>query len=278
MGASGAVPTVRSHHVRVRSDHHQQTASRRESLLAALAPIVLTFAVPRAGAAAPADDAAPDVFAARAASVVAVCSQPSGPGAQEAIVIASGVVWDTAGHIVTAYSPVNASLRQQQSVQIAIADDGGATLYSATVVAREPSLDLIVLKVQLLPGEADILRPVQVAASGALRVGQSLFLVGSTERGARTLTAGVLSATGRTLPAPNGQQIRGALQTDADLTALGLGGALLDSGGSLVGVPTTTYSLAGAGRSSGVNFAVPSDVLLAAVPKLIAYGNVAGRR
>lgn len=200
--------------------------------------------------------------------------------AEDFTILASGVVWDTRGHVVTAYSPVNPSFRQQQKVAVvAMRPDGSLAICPATAIAREPSLDLIVLQVDALAENANsVLQPAPLASSSQLRIGQDLLLLGSTPQGRRTLSVGVLSATGRSIPAPNGQQIRGTLQTDADVTALGLGGALLDSSGRLAGIPTTSYSRPGTGRSSGVNFALPSDLLVDAVPKLIAYGNLVGRR
>ena len=149
----------------------------------------------------------------------------------------------------------------------------------ASLVAREPSLELIVLRLEQPPAAPlPALLPATFTASAALRVGQDALLVGSTAEGGRTLSAGVVSAKGRSLPAPNGQPIRGCLQTDAELGALGLGGALVDSGGRVVGMPVVAYTAPGSGRSSGVNFALPSDALLEAVPRLIAYGSVSGRR
>lgn len=87
-----------------------------------------------------------------------------------------------------------------------------------------------------------------------------------------------MSATGRTVPASNNQPIPGALQTDADVTAQSLGGALLDSGGRLIGMPVVSYAKPGVARSSGVNFALPADLLRDVVPRLIVYGAAAPRR
>ena len=154
------------------------------------------------------------------------------------------------------------------------------------IASREPSLDLIVIQVDfssLSSGDGgdggDSIIPITLSGrSPAPKVGEDVFLIGSTAEGGRTIGQGVLSATGRSIPAPNGQAIRGALQTDVDITKLGLGGALLDSSGGLIGIPTVSYAKPGAERSSGVNFAISRDTLLDAVPKMIAYGNVAGRR
>lgn len=81
----------------------------------------------------------------------------------------------------------------------------------------------------------------------------------------------MVSGLGRVIPASNNQAIPGVLQTDAEVTQQSLGGALLDSGGRLVGMPVVSYVKPGTGRSSGVNFALPADLLLDVVPRLIVY-------
>lgn len=68
------------------------------------------------------------------------------------------------------------------------------------------------------------------------------------------------------------------LQTDADVNPTTLGGALLDSAGRLVGMPVVSYSSKASYRSSGVNFALPADLLRTVVPQLIVYRSAAARR
>ena len=67
------------------------------------------------------------------------------------------------------------------------------------------------------------------------------------------------------------------LQTDAPINGGSSGGALLDSGGRLVGISTATFGRKGSGRGSGVNFALPADLVFDIVPKLIVYGNASGK-
>lgn len=67
------------------------------------------------------------------------------------------------------------------------------------------------------------------------------------------------------------------LQTDAPISGGSSGGALLDSGGRLVGISTATFGRKGSGRGSGVNFALPADLVVDIVPKLIVYGNASGK-
>lgn len=67
------------------------------------------------------------------------------------------------------------------------------------------------------------------------------------------------------------------LQTDASINAGNSGGPLLDSFARLVGVSTASFTRAGSGRGSGVNFALPADLVREIVPNLIVYGTAAGR-
>lgn len=153
------------------------------------------------------------------------------------------------------------------------APDGTTLTFSATVTARDPSHELAILTLS-----APTLTPIPIARSSSARIGQDLYLVGSTEAGGRRFTKGVLSAKGRKVPVSNGQTVGGFLQTDVDLERCSLGGALVDSGGRLVGVPVASFQPPGSPVNAGVNFALGSDVLLQVVPNLIAYGNATGRR
>ncbi|CAI5952128.1 unnamed protein product [Closterium sp. NIES-64] len=82
----------------------------------------------------------------------------------------------------------------------------------------------------------------------------------------------VISGLGREIPAPTGAAIRGAIQTDAAINAGNSGGPLLDSFGRIIGVNTATFTRSGSGSSSGVNFAIPVDMVRRVVPRLIVYG------
>jgi S1-C subfamily serine protease len=256
--------------------------NRRELLLASGALLTSILSFPqRSFAASEAESPAFDIAAKPAFDLVGTVGFLTG---DNFTALASGVIWTPQGHVVTAYSPVNAALRQDKALVIALqTQSSGIVDYAPvkSITAREPSLDLIVLQADLntLESENTSNSTLIVARSGDLKIGQDVFLIGSAPDGSRTLSAGVLSATGRSIPAPNGQAIRNALQTDVNVgNGINLGGALVDSKGHLIGIPTVSYSKPGTSRSSGVNFAVGSDTLIDAVPKLIAYGNLSGKR
>ncbi|CAI6000792.1 unnamed protein product [Closterium sp. NIES-64] len=210
--------------------------------------------------------------------------------------IGSGFVWDEYGHIVTNYHVVaklatDTSGRQACRVSL-LAPTGAMQTYAATLVGTDPSRDLAVLKVDLsqpVPAAADtgaaadgavavaapaapMLYPIPVGSSSDLRVGQSCFAIGNPYGLQHTLTAGVISGLGREIPAPTGAAIRGAIQTDAAINAGNSGGPLLDSFGRIIGVNTATFTRSGSGSSSGVNFAIPVDMVRRVVPRLIVYG------
>ena len=67
------------------------------------------------------------------------------------------------------------------------------------------------------------------------------------------------------------------VQTDASINAGNSGGALLDSSARLIGINTATFTRQGSGRGSGVNFALPVDLLMTIVPNLIITGNANGK-
>lgn len=185
----------------------------------------------------------------------------------------SGFVWDKFGHIVTNYHVVSALATDNSGLQrckVNLVDVKGNGIYKeAKIVGFDPEYDLAVLKVEL---EGQELKPIVFGASRNVRVGQSCYAIGNPFGYEKTLTAGVISGLGREIPSPNGRAIRGAIQTDAAISAGNSGGPLVDSYGHVIGVNTATFTRKGTGMSSGVNFAIPIDTVVRTVPYLIVYG------
>ncbi|KAL4437143.1 hypothetical protein ABPG75_004282 [Micractinium tetrahymenae] len=154
------------------------------------------------------------------------------------------------------------------------AADGSTRELPASIYAKDPSHELIILQVEPPPAG---LVPLQLGSSAGLRAGQDAILLGALPSGGPVVSTGVVSAVNRVVPSSNNQPLQ-ALQTDADVTAQTLGGALLDSGGRVIGMPVLSYSSKASARSSGVNFALPADVLREVVPRLIVYRSAADRR
>ena len=128
------------------------------------------------------------------------------------------------------------------------------TTWDAELIGIEPNKDLAILKIKAPDTK---LKPIPVASSHDLRVGQSVFAIGNPFGLDQTLTTGVISALGREIQSIGGRPIRGVIQTDAAINPGNSGGPLLDSNGRLIGVNTMIYSPSGA--SAGIGFSIPAD-------------------
>ena len=177
----------------------------------------------------------------------------------------SGFVIDTRGHIVTNDHVVE----EADAVQVVFSD---GTVADAQVLGRDPYSDLAVIRVDV-PSER--LVPLELGDSSTLRVGQRVVAIGNPFGLDGTMTVGIVSALGRTLPA---QVIQGngrfsnpeIIQTDAAINPGNSGGPLLDTRGRVVGVNTAIRSVMGV--NSGVGFAVPVNTVKRIVPYLIEEG------
>ena len=132
--------------------------------------------------------------------------------------------------------------------------------------ATDPLSDLAVLR-----AEADDLPPVVSATPRALRVGQLVVAIGNPHGFAGSVTAGVVSALGRSLPSRSGTAVRmidNVIQTDAALNPGNSGGALADSAGQLVGINTAVAGV-------GLGLAVPiNDATRKLIGDLMTRGRV----
>ena len=174
----------------------------------------------------------------------------------------SGFIWDREGHIVTNYHVIEKADR----AQVTLSDQ---TTWDAELIGIEPNKDLAILKIKAPDTK---LKPIPVASSHDLRVGQSVFAIGNPFGLDQTLTTGVISALGREIQSIGGRPIRGVIQTDAAINPGNSGGPLLDSSGRLIGVNTMIYSPSGA--SAGIGFSIPADEVNWVVPDIIQYGEV----
>ena len=179
----------------------------------------------------------------------------------------SGFVYDENGHIVTNNHVVVGA------TEIVVTFADGSQL-DARVVGTAPDSDLAVIKVNAQRGE---LRPLPLGDSNKLRVGQIVVAIGSPFGLENTLTTGIVSGLDRLFPgaqAPGGgtYNIPNIIQTDAAINPGNSGGPLLDLHGAVIGVNTAIESPVRG--SSGVGFAVPSNVVAVVVPQLINSGEV----
>jgi S1-C subfamily serine protease len=175
--------------------------------------------------------------------------------------IGSGFIIDLEGHVVTNNHVATAS----DEVLVNLADE---RTVPAEVIGADPGSDLAVLKIDVPPEELTV---VQLGESSALRVGQRAIAIGNPFGLERTITTGVISSLGRTLPRDDSDfQLAQVLQTDAAINPGNSGGPLLDSQGRVIGVNTAIRSLTGV--NSGVGFAIPVDIVSRVVPELITHG------
>ncbi|HEX2979934.1 MAG TPA: trypsin-like peptidase domain-containing protein [Anaerolineaceae bacterium] len=182
--------------------------------------------------------------------------------------LGSGFVWDKEGHIVTN----NHVVADADKVTVTFSD--GLTV-PGKIVAQDPYSDLAVVKVDV---DAGRLHPVQVADSGSLKVGQAAIAIGNPFGLEGTMTFGIISALGRSLPVNENTtstanyQIPDVIQTDAPINPGNSGGVLVNDLGQLVGVTAAIES--SSGSSAGIGFAIPSNIVEKVVPSLIDKGAV----
>jgi len=201
------------------------------------------------GGPAPATDAG-RVYAAVADGVVAV--QVGGASG-------TGFVIDNRGTIVTNAHVVG------ESTSATVRRGDSRSAIAADVLGTDPSSDLAVLRAD--PSRLGTPRPLALANSDAVRVGDDVVAVGHPFGLDRTATAGIVSGLGREIEAPNGFSIDEVIQTDAAINPGNSGGPLVDMRGRVVGV-NSQIATAGAGGNVGVGFAVPANTVRDVVPRL----------
>jgi S1-C subfamily serine protease len=210
-------------------------------------------------------DAAPAVVVISATETQHVPATFSSPATSEKLQIGgSGFVVDATGDIVTNDHVV------QGANDVRVGFSGGAT-YPAKIVGTDASTDLAVIRVR---APASALRPLVLADSNQVHVGDPVYAIGNPFGLDRTMTAGIVSATGRDISAPNGIGIPNAIQTDAPINHGNSGGPLLDASGRVVGINDQIES-GGTDGNVGVGFSIASSTAKAIIPQLIARGRAA---
>ncbi len=172
--------------------------------------------------------------------------------------IGSAVIVSPEGILLTN----NHVVEQADEIDVRLADGREAR---AQVVGTDPETDLAVLRITL-----DKLPAITLGRSQDLRVGDALLAIGNPFNVGQTVTAGIVSALGRT-----GLQLstfESFIQTDAAINPGNSGGALVDVRGHLVGINTAIYSRTGG--SNGIGFAVPVDVAQRVMEGLLRDGVV----
>ncbi len=175
----------------------------------------------------------------------------------------TGFIVEGSGRIVTNAHVVGTAT----NVQVVLEQHGSKPI-PATVIGRDESSDLAVLKVD--PAAIRGRPALPLADSDKVNVGDLAVAIGFPLGLDRTVTAGIISGVGREITAPNNFQIDKVLQTDAPINPGNSGGPLLDARGRVVGVNSQIATAGGGGGNVGIGFAVPSNALRDVVPKLSA--------
>jgi 2-alkenal reductase len=192
--------------------------------------------------------------------------------------LGTGFVYDTQGHIVTNDHVVQGA----QNNKVEVDFNSGLKVYG-TVVGTDPDSDLAIIKVDVPASE---LHPLAIGDSDALKIGQTVIAIGNPFGENGTMTVGVVSGLSRTVsslhavPGSSGQTFSAGdfIQTDAAINAGNSGGPLLNLNDQVVGIvesdATNSFTPTGGPISSGVGFAVASNMLKRVAPLLISNGKV----
>ena len=169
----------------------------------------------------------------------------------------SGVVISSDGHVLTNSHVVHGST----AITVSLTD---GRQFPASVLGDDPATDLALVRV-----DAPALPTARLGQSARVRVGQMVIAIGNPFGFHSTVSAGVVSAIGRSLRSTAGRLIDNIIQTDVALNPGNSGGPLVDSRGRVVGINTAIFAMA-----QGISFAVPIDTAAWVIPQLLARGRV----
>src|SRR5262245_58722258 len=179
------------------------------------------------------------------------------PPREEGRSTGSGVIVDAQGYILTN----NHVVENAGEVEVRLSDD---RKFKATIVGRDPKTDLAVLKVDT----AGTALPVaELGDSDKLRVGQWAIAIGNPFGLDRTVTVGIISATGRTKVGV--ATYEAFIQTDASINPGNSGGPLLNLEGRVIGINTAIVS-----SGQGIGFAIPINMVREVMNQLVSKGRV----
>ena len=183
------------------------------------------------------------------------------PQQRERVGSGSGVIIRQDGYIVTNNHVIDGATK----IEVTLNNND---TYPATLVGTDPATDVALLKI-----DASGLPVIPFGDSDKLRLGEWVIAIGSPYDLRSTITAGIVSAKGRSMPNYTGEfKIESFIQTDAAVNPGNSGGALVDKAGNLVGINTAIYSQTGS--YTGYSFAVPVNIVKKIVYDLIDYGSV----
>lgn len=173
----------------------------------------------------------------------------------------SGFVFSPEGYVLTNNHVVE--LAGDGSVEVTFTDD---RKFDAEIVGADPTTDLAVVRVDT---KGDSLPFIQLGDSTKLKAGQLVIAIGNPLGFSSTVSAGVVSALGRSLRSRNGRLIENIIQTDVAINQGNSGGPLVLPSGEAVGINTAIIM-----GAQGISFAIPSTTAKWVVDQLIKHGKV----
>jgi S1-C subfamily serine protease len=191
-------------------------------------------------------------------AVVSIAAGTRRPGAAAGVVGAgSGVIFTPDGYVLTNSHVVH------EATDLAVTLTDGSAL-GATLVGGDAATDLAVIR-----ADGSGLPIAQFGASASLRAGQLVVAIGNPFGFQSTVSAGVISAIGRSLRSATGRLIENVIQTDVALNPGNSGGPLVDTRTRVIGINTAIIRMA-----QGISFAIPIDTAKWVVSELLAHGRV----
>jgi S1-C subfamily serine protease len=170
----------------------------------------------------------------------------------------SGVILSPDGLVLTNNHVIEGASR----IELALGDDRSC---AARVMGRDPDTDLAVLRAETTEG----LPHADLANSKDVKPGQIAIAIGNPLGFSSTVTAGIVSAVGRTLRAQSGRQITDVIQTDAALNPGNSGGPLVSSAGQVIGINTAMIM-----GAQGICFSVAANTALHVLGQILQHGRV----
>ena len=181
----------------------------------------------------------------------------------------SGFIFDSNGYILTNNHVIASVGNGNGAIRVTL---NNGDIYSATIIGRDASYDLAVIKIS-----ATNLPALEFGDSDKVAVGDSVIAIGSPLGLSGTVTLGIISAKDRPVTAGDsgsGSSFINALQTDAAINPGNSGGALVDAQGRIIGVNSAiaTLSTGGTSGSIGLGFSIPINEAKRVIDEIIATG------
>ena len=191
------------------------------------------------------------------------------------VVSADGYILTNAHVVVNFDSTLGSSTTGTvaQSVTVAFKSAGKSTVtVPAKIIGTDTSNDVAVLKID--PAKVPTLTPIQIGDPSQVSVGDPVVAIGNPLGYDFSLSAGVISAVGRTIDSPNGSSISDAIQTDAAINPGNSGGPLIDSQGAVIGINDQIATSSGTNANQGVGFAVPVNTAMTSLQQIRDNGGI----